>query len=98
MEFQWFCRQTTETFCHPGCPEGSDQLLYENGTVAPEARAVQADLDAAEARLGPSVFQSGGCFGGGPGAVFGTLGGMLVLKSEQFAKPEIQYEMQLQLR
>jgi hypothetical protein len=98
MEFRWFCRQTTETWCNFRCPEGVDQLLYENGDVAPPARRLPAELQEIEATVNnTAVYQKGGCFGAGPGAINHSLG-MITLQSLQFMKVDTQYEVLMQLR
>ena len=64
MEFRWFCRQTTENY--PMDPNAPTQLLYENGDVVPETRRTQEEINQIKNETGID-FQSGGCFGRGPG-------------------------------
>ena len=103
MDFQWFCRQikpVKEKWCNQGydrCPEGEDQLWHENGDVIPDTRRTAEELGELQSSLGDQVFQEGGCFGGGPGALNISMG-MLTVKSEQFVKVDVIYEVLLQLR
>ena len=97
MEFRWFCRQKSETWCNDFCPEGRNQLLYENGAVLPATRPQQAEKDANKIESGIVAWQKGGCFGNGPGAINFTLG-MLTLESQQFLEVDVEYEMLLEVR
>ena len=101
MEFRWFCRQIKpkkEKWCNFLCPEGEDQLWFSNGDLVPPTRRTADELEKVRNQTNNvAIYQEGGCFGAGPGAINESLG-MITLKSEQFVKVDVTYELMLEIR
>ena len=101
MEFRWFCRQIKpkkEKWCNFLCPEGEDQLWFSNGDLVPPTRRTADQLEKLRNQTNNvAIYQEGGCFGAGPGAINESLG-MITLKSEQFVKVDVTYELMLEIR
>ena len=101
MEFRWFCRQIKpkkEKWCNFLCPEGEDQLWFSNGDLVPPTRRTADELEKLRNQTNNvAIYQEGGCFGAGPGAINESLG-MITLKSEQFVKVDVTYELMLEIR
>ena len=73
-------------------------MWHANGDVIPETRRTAAELeDLRNQTNNEAIYQEGGCFGAGPGAINESLG-MLTLQSEQFVKVDVIYEVVLEIR